>query len=176
MDIVTQALLGASMAQTIAHKQHMRVAAIIGLFAGVLADADVLIQSPNDPLLMLEYHRHFSHSVFFIPLGALLAALLAWPLARKHLHFGQIYLFALMGYMLSGFIDACTSYGTYLFWPLYPQAVSFNIIAIIDPLFTLILLLTLVFAMKNASQFVLRTGLILSTWYLAGSSCSGPRR
>jgi inner membrane protein len=166
MDIVTQALLGANMAQTVAQKQHMRSAAVIGLFAGVLADIDVLIQSSSDPLLMLEYHRHFTHSVFFIPFGALVAALLAWPFARQRLRFGQIYLFALMGYMLSGFIDACTSYGTHLFWPLYPHALSFNIIAIIDPLFTLILLLTLLFALNNRRQLVVRTGLSLAALYL----------
>lgn len=166
MDIITQSVLGATMAQTVAEKQHMRRAAVIGLFAGILADIDVLIQSSSDPLLMLEYHRHFTHSVFFIPFGALVVALLAWPFTRRHLRFGQIYLFALMGYMLSGFIDACTSYGTHLFWPLYPDALSFNIIAIIDPLFTLILLLTLIFGMKNRSQRILRTGLSLAAVYL----------
>ena len=52
---------------------------MVGLAAGLLADADVLISSANDPLLNIEYHRHFSHSLFFIPIGAAIA----WMLGRK---------------------------------------------------------------------------------------------
>jgi inner membrane protein len=137
------------------------------MFAGVLADADVFISSSSDPLLNLEYHRHFTHSVLFIPLGALLAALIAWPLTGKRLNFRQIYLFALMGYMLSGFIDACTSYGTHLFWPLWPEAVSFNIISIVDPLFTSLLLITLLIGSIRRSRIAIIVGLSLAALYLS---------
>ena len=166
MDILTQSAMGAVMAQTVAQKQHMRKAAAIGLFAGLLADIDVLIRSSSDPLLMLEYHRHFTHSIFFVPLGALLAALIAWPFVKRHLGFRQIYVFAFMGYMLSGFIDACTSYGTHLFWPLDPGPVSWNIISIVDPLFTLILLVSLVVAVKKTSHVAVWAGLVLAASYL----------
>ncbi len=166
MDILTQALTGALTAQCAAKQQQMKLATVIGLVAGVIADLDVLIASRQDPLLMLEYHRHFSHSVFFIPLGALLAALLLWPILRKHLGFAQIYGFSLLGYLFSGFIDACTSYGTHLFWPLYPEAVAFHIIAIIDPLFTLILLLSMLLALRRKNPLIARAGLGLAGLYL----------
>lgn len=166
MDIVTQGVLGAVMAQTAASRHTMRLAAAIGFFAGILADVDILISSPEDPLLNLEYHRHFTHSVFFIPFGGLVAAILAWPFARKHLDFRQVFIFSLLGYMLSGFLDASTSYGTHLFWPLLPQAVSFNIISIVDPIFTLSLLLTLVIAVKKRSHKVIAIGLSLAALYL----------
>ena len=48
------------------------MAALVGAVAGMTADLDVLIRSSADPLLNLEYHRHFSHSLLFVPLGALL--------------------------------------------------------------------------------------------------------
>ena len=166
MDILTQALTGALTAQCAAKQQQMKQATVIGLVAGLIADLDVLITSRQDPLLTLEYHRHFTHSVFFIPLGALLAALLLWPILRKHLGFAQIYGFSLLGYLFSGFIDACTSYGTHLFWPLYPEAVAFHIIAIVDPLFTLILLVSMLLALGKKNRLVARIGLGLAGLYL----------
>ena len=55
--------------------------------------------------------------------------------------FKQIYLFSFLGYFSHGLLDACTSYGTVLFWPLSNQRVGLNIISIIDPLFTGVILI-----------------------------------
>jgi len=166
MDILTQAVLGSALAQSVANKPQLRLATWVGLLAGLLADADVLIFSGSDPLLTLEYHRHFSHSVFFIPFGALLAAGLMWPFFKKKLRFKSLYLYSLAGYSLSGFIDACTSYGTYLFWPFLDQRVSFNIISIVDPIFTLILLLLVFLAWKKTRPQFAQLALVLAGMYL----------
>ena len=171
MDIVTQAVLGSALAQSIAKKTQLRLAAWVGLLAGILADADVLIFSDTDPLLTLEYHRHFTHSVFFIPFGAFVAAALCWLVikkwsARDDINFRQVYLFSLAGYSLSGFIDACTSYGTYLFWPVYDQRISFNIISIVDPVFSSILIVFVVFAWRKKQPRLAHIGLVLSALYL----------
>lgn len=64
MDLLTQSLIGAGLAQAGARRDELRMATGIGLVAGLLADADVLIQSSADPLLQIEYHRHFTHSLF----------------------------------------------------------------------------------------------------------------
>ena len=114
MDLLTQGLLGATMAQSGAKQQETRIATGIGFVAGIAADVDILIQSENDPLLNIEFHRHFTHSLFFVPLGALIVALLLWPFLRKRLSFARLYLFACRGYCLSGVLDAFTSYGTNL--------------------------------------------------------------
>jgi inner membrane protein len=144
VDILTQGLLGAVFAQVIANKEEKKLASIAGAAAGLLADADILIRSSSDPLLTLEYHRHFSHSLFFIPFGAAIAMLLLWPLMRRRLSLRRLYIFCLAGYSLSGLLDACTSYGTYLFWPLSNERVALNIISIVDPIFTLSLLIALI--------------------------------
>ena len=91
MDIVTQGILGAAVAQSAARKEHVRLATLIGLVAGVIADADILIRSSSDPLLSLEYHRHFTHSIFFVPVGALIAFLVLWPFLRNRLSVGYLY-------------------------------------------------------------------------------------
>lgn len=166
MDIVTQAVLGAALAQTAAKKKYVRVATIIGLVAGVIADADILIRSDSDPLLSLEFHRHFTHSIFFIPIGAGIAFLLLWPFLRNKLPAAYLYLYCFMGYLLSGFIDACTSYGTNLLWPLINTRISWHIISIIDPIFTIILIVAIIAGYKNHSSSFSRIGLVLAGCYL----------
>ena len=167
MDLLTQGLLGATMAQSGARQQEMRMATGIGFFAGLVADADILIQSENDPLLNIEFHRHFSHSLFFVPLGALIAALLLWPFLRKRLPFSRLYLFALLGYCLSGVLDAFTSYGTHLLWPVSDARVAFNVISVVDPAFTLILLVAMIVAFKKYTYTAARVGLLLAAAYLS---------
>lgn len=166
MDIATQAILGASLAQSSASKEHIRYACLIGLFSGVLADVDVFIRSDDDPLLFLEYHRHFSHSIIFIPIGAFIASLFLWPLFRKYLSIGYIYFYSFIGYSLSGFIDACTSYGTHLLWPFSDDRIAWHVISIVDPIFTLILFLTLVLGFKKLDSNYSRFGLCLALAYL----------
>ena len=166
MDILTQGVLGAALAQSAAKKEHVRLATIIGLVAGVIADADILIRSASDPLLSLEFHRHFTHSIFFIPIGAGIAFLLLWPFLRNKLSAAYLYLYCFMGYLLSGFIDACTSYGTYLLWPLIDARISWHIISIIDPVFTITLIVAIIIGYKKLNSSFSRIGLVLAGGYL----------
>ncbi|GJM04032.1 MAG: hypothetical protein DHS20C09_00230 [marine bacterium B5-7] len=166
MDIVTQAVLGATVAQSVAKKEHIRLATIIGLVAGVIADADILIRSSSDPLLSLEFHRHFTHSIFFIPVGAGIAFLLLWPFLRNKLSAIYLYLYCFLGYLLSGFIDACTSYGTYLLWPLIDARISWHIISIIDPVFTFTLIAAIIIGYKKLSSRFSRIGIAFAGIYL----------
>lgn len=166
MDLLTQGLLGANLALTRAQTHEIRLATGTGFFAGMIADADVLIQSEQDPLLTIEFHRHFSHSLFFVPFGALIAAVLLWPLLRKRLVFSRLYLFCLLGYSLSGVLDALTSYGTHLLWPLSETRVALNIISVVDPVFTLILLVAVIAAFRKKTATHAIFGLIIAGLYL----------
>lgn len=91
MDLLTHGLLGAGLAQTFARTQETRLATGIGFLSGLMADADYFIHSSNDPLLNIEFHRHFTHSLFFIPFGALIATILLWPFLRKRIAFSRLY-------------------------------------------------------------------------------------
>ena len=55
------------------------------------ADLDVLMQSSNDPILFLEYHRQFTHSLFFIPIGSLIVALFISPFMKRSMNFKTVY-------------------------------------------------------------------------------------
>ena len=80
MDPITQGTVGAAFAQSAANKNNIFRIGLIGFLAGLAPDLDVVIRSSTDPILFLEYHRQFSHSLFFIPFGSLIVALLIFPL------------------------------------------------------------------------------------------------
>lgn len=166
MDLLTQGLLGATLAQAGARSKEIRIAAGAGFIAAIVADADVFIGSAQDPLMNIEYHRHFTHSLVFIPLGGLLAALLLWPFLRRRLAFGRLLQFTLLGYATSGLLDACTSYGTHLLWPFDDARIAWSIIAIIDPVFSLALLIAVVLALRHGKPGAARIGLVFAGAYL----------
>lgn len=139
MDPLTQGLLGASAAQNLPRRRHTVAASTLGFLAGMAADLDVLIRSSDDALLFLEFHRQFTHSLFFIPFGALICALVLrlalrrwWslPLAASTLYCGA-------GYATHALLDACTTYGTQLLWPFSDVRIAWNVLSIVDPLYTL---------------------------------------
>lgn len=66
MDPVSQGLVGAVLPQSVSNKKEIRLAAAIGFLSGLLADIDVIIHSSTDPLMFLDYHRQFTHSLVFI--------------------------------------------------------------------------------------------------------------
>jgi len=77
MDPLTQGTLGASLSQSFAgDKKLVKYASILGFLAGMAPDLDLFIRSSEDPLLFLDFHRQFTHSLFFIPIGGFLCALL----------------------------------------------------------------------------------------------------
>jgi len=137
MDPISQGTVGAAFAQSSANKKNILRIGIIGFLAGLAPDLDVLIRSSNDPILFLEYHRQFTHSLFFIPFGSLIIALLIFPLVKDSMSFKTVYVASFLGYATHGLLDACTSYGTQLFWPFSNERVTWNNISIVDPIFTI---------------------------------------
>ena len=167
MDLLTHGLVGAALSQSAAPREEARVAAGIGFLAGMLADADALITSASDPLLVLEYHRHFTHALLFIPVGGAIAAAVLWPFVRRRLPFARLYLYALLGYALAGALDVCTSYGTHLLWPFSDSRQALSIIAVVDPLMTLAIGIPLAVGIVRHRPNAARLGLALGIGYLA---------
>lgn len=166
MDILTQGLLGGVLAQAVCKDEEKKTATLAGFAAGLLADADILIRSSSDPLVNLEYHRHFTHALVFIPVGAALAALLLWPFLRKSCSWQRLYLFCFAGYSMSGLLDACTSYGTQLLWPFSDARIAFNLISIVDPVFTLALGISLLAGLWMKQRVLALCGLSFCLVYL----------
>ena len=167
MDPLSQGTVGAAFAQSTANKNNIFKISIIGFLAGLAPDLDVLIRSSNDPILFLEYHRQFTHSLFFIPFGSLIIALLIFPLLKRSMGFKTVYLASLLGYATHGLLDACTSYGTQLFWPFSNERVTWNNISIIDPLFTIPILIFVGTAIKTRKRLFSFFAIGWATFYLS---------
>lgn len=146
MDPLSQAVVGANLSQCFAKKENFKVASIAGILGGVLPDIDVLISSSVDPMLALQFHRHFTHSLLMVPVLALPVTFVVWFFNKKRVPLKEVYFYALLGVLTHGLLDACTSYGTQLLWPFTNLRVAWNNIAIIDPLFTIPALFGIIFA------------------------------
>ena len=67
MDPLSQAVVGAIVPMNVSTKAKLRLAALCGMVGGLVPDLDIYIKSETDPLLYLEYHRHFTHALLSIP-------------------------------------------------------------------------------------------------------------
>jgi inner membrane protein len=141
VDSITQAALGAAIGGALAPSGQRRKALLAGALLGTLPDLDVLIDY-GDAVANFTYHRGFSHSLFVLPPVALLLwlALRRWwaPVRDAPGRWLAIVLLALVTHPL---LDAHTAYGTQLFWPLDMQPTMWATLFIIDPLYTLPLLI-----------------------------------
>ncbi|HVI03177.1 MAG TPA: metal-dependent hydrolase [Enhygromyxa sp.] len=168
MDPLTQGVLGAAAAQAVVGERLGRKTWWLGALGGMAPDLDVLIRSASDPLLALELHRHFTHSLAFIPVGGLLvAAPFLWK-AREQPREHQLLIIAAttLGWATHGLLDAFTSYGTMLFWPFSRERVAWNWISVIDPVYTVILAIAVVMAAKRLKAWPAWAGLLASSLYL----------
>ena len=176
MDSLTQIVLGGAVAAAIAPPKHRRVALLAGAALGTLPDLDSLPIAlfTDDPVALMTLHRGFSHSLFVLPL----VGWLLWAFFRRRggrvaespkRWFWAIQL-ALLTHPL---LDAFTVYGTQLLWPLPWKPVMWSSVFIIDPLYTVWLLLACIAAFflreRVAAQRALAAGLVLSTAYLGWS-------
>ncbi len=175
MDPLTQGVVGAALAQSATRPERIRDFTVAGGLAAVLPDLDIFIRSSTDPILYLEYHRQFTHSFVFIPLGACIAALLLYPLTRRRLRFTETFLACLVGYASHGLLDACTSYGTQLFWPFSDMRVAWNWISVVDPLFSLPLVVLVAFGFLRRSRRYVVAGLCWALVYLAAGALQHQR-
>lgn len=144
---------------------------LIGAGLGTLPDLDVFIDF-GGAVENYTYHRGFSHSLFVLaPFSALLWLVLrhSWaPVRDEPLRWFAALSLALLTHPL---IDAHTAYGTQLFWPLTVPPTSWATLFIIDPLYTMPLLVgVLVAAFNNkVGGTALRVGLVVSTMYVGWS-------
>lgn len=168
MDPISQAAIGAACAQvSLPTKYDNRTIWLAGALGGMAPDLDVLIRSSTDPLLSLIYHRQFTHSLIFIPVGGLVVTLFLLLFKRFRAHWTLTWLAATIGYATHGLLDALTSYGTVLYWPFTNRRVAWDVIAIIDPWFTIPLILGVIWTIKFGSRKGVVVGLSFSTMILA---------
>ncbi len=167
MDSLSQAVLGASVGGAVLARPLGRRALLGGALLGTLPDLDVLIDY-GDAVANFTEHRGFSHSLLvLLPVSLLLAWLLQrW---RPAISLWRWWAFTGLCLLTHPLLDAFTTYGTRLFWPL-GDPVAISSIFIIDPLYTLPLLVAVIVALaRPPAMTALATGLTLSSLYLCWS-------
>ena len=171
MDSLTQIVLGAAVGEAVLGKKVGNKAMIYGAIAGTIPDLDVLAHYFVDTVTATEWHRGFSHSIFFSILFAPVFGWLIWKLNQKgEASWKDWSWLMLWGLFTHPLLDAFTTWGTQLFWP-FKTRLAFQSIFVIDPLYTVPFLVFLVLAMFQKQTRLRRKkyiniGLIISSAYL----------
>jgi inner membrane protein len=173
MDSLSQIALGASVSVAVmGRRTAVWKAAAWGAVAGTLPDLDVLLDH-GDPVRNMVLHRAESHALFWLTLASLP---LAWAVARVHgeVDRGRRWWLALwLALVTHPLLDAMTVYGTRLALPFSDHPYGVGSVFIIDPLYTLPLLVGVGVALaRRADARGLAAnagGLLLSSAYLAWS-------
>jgi inner membrane protein len=159
MDPVTHLTAGALQGHAFRPILRSRWVFLFCLLASWLPDIDNLVGFTN-PELYLIHHRGITHSF----LGALFLSLflsLIFRLFCSSFPFWRGSMVAFVGILVHIFLDLITTYGTQIFSPLSRTRYAIPSVFIIDPLFTLTLIVLLVvsFLRKRARRTVVALGL-----------------
>ena len=171
MDSVTHVVLGAALGEVILGKKIGKQAMLWGAAAGSLPDLDIVVAPFQDEVTFLLHHRGITHSLPFV---VIVGSILGWLVGRWYARSSTssrnwvlLFLVCLLSHVL---LDACTTYGTPLFLPFSDYRVAFNNIFIVDPFFTLPLLLGTGYCVLRPNlrrrQLVSYAAIVLSGLYL----------
>ncbi len=138
MDSITQIVLGASVGEAVLGKKVGNKALLWGAVAGTIPDLDVIAKLFTDSLRANELHRGFSHSIVFC---LLFAPVFGYIIHQFYKHQKETDVTGWIKLMFWGLfthplLDAFTTWGTQLFWPM-EYKVSFHNIFVMDPLYTI---------------------------------------
>lgn len=171
MDSVTQIALGAAVGEATLGKKIGNRAILWGGLCGMLPDLDVLIPL-GDAVKDFTYHRSASHSLFVL---TLLTPFVVWLILKIHPKTAQFRnrwaALVFLAFLTHIVLDSFTVYGTQVFWPLNTPPVMWSTIFIIDPVYSLPLIIGVLSALilsrkKSTGHFASMIGLGLSSIYL----------
>ena len=175
MDSFTHLFIGGAIAAALAPPAQRRAALLAGAALNSLPDLDVLpLFLTDDPVIRMTWHRAATHSLLVLPLVGLL--LWAWfrsrggRVAAAPTRWFWIIQLCLLTHPL---IDACTVYGTQLWWPLPVPPVMWSTLFIIDPMLTVPLVIGCVvaawFGARPQAQRALVASLAIAVGYVGWS-------
>ena len=145
MDSLTHAVLGAALGELLLGRRLGNRALAWGALCGTLPDMDALLLPLLGTANQLWWHRGPSHSLLvMIAASWALAPWLAKLWQRDKISRAQAGWFVFTIWGTHVLIDCCTVYGTSVAWPMTAHRVAFNHLFIIDLLFTLPMLVAVV--------------------------------
>jgi len=165
-------VLGAAVGEVLAGKQIGNKALLWGAIGGTIPDLDVLGAFFMDEVEYVNFHRGISHSLIF---AFITSPILGWLMYKSRWSAGKPFKFWVKLFFWTLFthplLDIFTSYGTQIFLPFSDVRVELNTIFIIDPAYTLPMLIALILIMfyrRDAMRRkkIIYTGMIVSHAYL----------
>mgnify|MGYP001288290808 FL=1 len=169
MDSLTQIVLGAAVGEAVLGKKVGNKAMLYGAIAGTIPDFDTFASHFTDTVTALEIHRGFTHSIVF---SVVFAPIFGWLVSRweKTASWKNWSWLFFWGFLTHPLLDAHTTWGTQLFWPL-DLRLAYKNIFVIDPLYTLPFLVFVILAMRKKRTSPKRRklnnlGLIISSAYM----------
>jgi inner membrane protein len=172
MDTLTHIVLGAAIGEVLAGKKLGKKVLLIGAVAQSIPDVDFIAALWLPPADNLLVHRGFTHSILFV---LLIVPLLAFVLHRwrvtSALSVWTWMVFFTVQIFIHLFIDAFNAYGVGWFEPFDHSRISFNILFVADPFYSVplaasfIVLLVLPGVSRSRNRWAL-VGLVISTFYL----------
>jgi inner membrane protein len=160
MDSFTHTLTGGLIARAIDDKKVGTWGTIAGLAVGFFPDTDFVLGLFNRQFY-LEYHRDFTHSLILIPFYALFFSWVFVKLSTRP-HFWSFYKICLPVLVSHVLLDLLTSFGTMIFSPFFEHRYAWDLIFIIDLVFSAIIIFPLIASLfwKRKSRLICRGALI----------------
>lgn len=174
MDSLTQIALGGAVGYAVLGNKVGRKALVWGAVLGTLPDLDVFLPYAGE-VEAFTYHRGFSHSLF---VHLLASPIITWLILKLHTgtrqYAKQWFWLVFLTLSTHAILDSFTVYGTQLMWPLTEYPFGASNLFIVDPMYTLPLLLGLVFALfpkvkLTTARRMNLYGLALSSVYICWS-------
>jgi inner membrane protein len=183
MDTITQALLGAACGNVCARHKLGKRAARWGAIGAALPDLDVIAALVWGPWAGMQHHRGVTHALWF---GPVVGSAIGWLVWRRYARLRASqpehddaelgasdrriwWMVVLAVSMLSHpLLDVCTAYGTQIFAPFSDYRSTINAIGVIDPVYTVPLIIALSMGKSDMRQKVRAcwVALTLTTAYL----------
>ena len=172
MDSITQAALGAAIGEAILGKKIGGKGAILGAAVATIPDLDVAFYLFYSKFDMLSIHRGYSHSILFSIIGACaIAYLLRYIKWTSKVSYKRLWIFTWLALFTHSLLDTFTAYGTQLFLPFSDDRIGLDSVNIVDPVYTVPLLIGLLFSLfvyksKPSRAIYNYVGIAVSSFYL----------
>jgi inner membrane protein len=160
MDSITHTLTGAVIAKAIDNEKIGNWGTIAGLSMGFFPDTDFVLGLFNRQFY-LEYHRDFTHSLLLIPFYALFFSWIFVKISKRP-YFWSFYKICLPVLVSHVILDLLTSYGTMIFSPFFEHRFSWDLVFIVDLIFSGIIFFPFLFSFfwKRRARWVCRGSII----------------
>jgi len=166
VDSITHTVTGAVIAKAIDDEKVGNWGMIAGLSVGYFPDTDFVLSLFNRQFY-LQYHRDFTHSLVLIPFYALFFSWIFVKISKRP-YFWSFYKICLPVLVSHVILDLLTSYGTMIFSPFFEYRFSWDLIFIIDLIFSGIIFFPFLISifLKRKDQWICRGSLIGITLYI----------